>query len=363
MILMAIDHASYFIAHQHPAEFWGLPLPQYQETLAFLTRLVTHICAPGFFFLMGIGMMLFAHSRRRSGSTENAIRKHFITRALLLIVIQLFIENPAWLLGPVNEMGLKPPGGGSSVFLHFGVLYCLGAVMIVCALLLRVNAVILASISILAVLITQVMIPAPDKVGELYSPLIRLLLIPGHTNIVQVFYPLIPWLGLSVFGLVFAKWILNNPTSTSRAATIIGASFLALFLLVRFNEGFGNIHPVDDSDWIGFLNVTKYPPSLAFILLTSGVNLLLLALFSRIGTIIKRWAKPLLVFGQTAFFFYIVHLYLYGVIGLAIAPSRGTTIAWMYLYWAGGLLLLYLLCVRYGDFKRRQAPDSVWRFF
>lgn len=363
MILMAVDHASFFIGHKHPAEFWGQPLPEYASALPFLTRFVTHFCAPGFFFLMGIGMMLFAASRRQLGWTDSAIRKHFLTRGALLIVLQLFIENPAWVLGPAAELGTKSPGGGSEVLLHFGVLYGLGASMIACAFLLRLNAIFLTVISLLAILLTQALIPGPDKVAELYSPLSRLLLIPGHTNIVQVFYPLLPWLGLAVFGLIFARWILANPAAIPRKAALIGAGFLLLFLLVRLTAGFGNIHPVNNATWIAFLNVTKYPPSLAYILLTLGVDLLLLALFARIVTILQRWAKPLLVFGQTALFFYLVHLYLYAVMGLTITPSGGTSLGWMYAYWSGGLVLLYLLCVRYRNFKQSTAPNSVWRFF
>ncbi len=363
MILMAVDHASFFIAHKHPAEFWGQPLPEYAGALPFLTRFVTHFCAPGFFFLMGIGMMLFAASRRQLGWTDSAIRKHFLTRGALLVVLQLFIENPAWVLGPAAELGSQPPGGGSSVMLHFGVLYGLGASMIVCAFLLRLNAIVLDCISLLAVLLTQVLIPGPENVAQLYSPLARLLLIPGHTNIVQVFYPLLPWLGLAVFGLIFARWILANPAAIPRKAALIGAGFLLLFLLVRLAGGFGNIHPVNNATWITFLNVTKYPPSLAYVLLTLGVDLLLLALFARVVTTLRRWVKPLFVFGQTALFFYLAHLYLYAVMGLTITPSGGTSLGWMYAYWAGGLGLLYLLCVRYRTFKQSTAPNSVWRFF
>lgn len=363
MILMALDHASFFIAHKHPAEFWGQPLPEYAGALPFLTRFVTHFCAPGFFFLMGIGMMLFAQSRRQLGWTDSAIRKHFLTRGGLLIVLQLFIENPAWVLGPAAELGTQPPGGGSSVMLHFGVLYGLGASMIVCAFLLRLNAIVLACISLLAMLVTQALIPGADKVAELYSPLARLLLIPGHTNIVQVFYPLLPWIGLAVFGLIFARWILANPDSIPRKAALIGVGFLLLFLLVRLTAGFGNIHPVNNSTWITFLNVTKYPPSLAYILLTLGADLLLLALFAGVVTTLRSWAKPLFVFGQTALFFYLAHLYLYAVMGLTIAPAGGTSLGWMYAYWAGGLVMLYWFCVRYRKFKQSTAPNSVWRFF
>ncbi len=63
MVLMTVDHANYFVVRMHPTgEFWGIPLPQYESAWAFLTRFITQPCAPGFFFLMGVGMVLFAES-------------------------------------------------------------------------------------------------------------------------------------------------------------------------------------------------------------------------------------------------------------------------------------------------------------
>jgi hypothetical protein len=94
--------------------------------------------------------------------------------------------------------------------------------------------------------------------------------------------------------------------------------------------------------------------------LTLGVDLLLLALLAR-GRL-ARWGQPLLVFGRSPLFFYIAHLYLYGLIGLALGP-RGTGVAPMYLYWLLGLAILYPLCWLYGRFKQRQPPDSPWRLF
>jgi uncharacterized membrane protein len=362
MILMALDHASYFIAHKHVSEFWGIPLPEYQSPLAFLTRFVTHFSAPGFFFLMGVGMTLFASSRRQMGWTENAIRKHFILRGLLLIVLQILVEAPVWLLGPVSEAGTQQ-GGGSSALLYFGVLYGLGAAMIVSALLLQFNSKILIGIGAAAVLATQILTPGADQAHTLLSPAILLLLTPGHTNIVEVLYPLIPWLGLTLFGAVFARWTIANPTSTPRRAMLVGAGFVLLFLLVRIGNGFGNIHPVEGSSWMDFLNVTKYPPSLAFILLTLGMDLLFLYLFSRVGAGIKQWGKPLLVFGQAPLFFYLMHLYLFGIASHILAPANGTSLPIMYLYWAGGLVVLYPLCVWYGKFKSSKPAESIWRFF
>ena len=74
MVLMAIDHASYFIARVHSAEFWGMALPIYSSVFWFWTRWVTHLCAPGFFFLMGVGMIFFADARRKAGCQGEALR-------------------------------------------------------------------------------------------------------------------------------------------------------------------------------------------------------------------------------------------------------------------------------------------------
>jgi hypothetical protein len=112
---------------------------------------------------------------------------------------------------------------------------------------------------------------------------------------------------------------------------------------------------------ISFLNVTKYPPSLAFVLLTLGLNGLILFSFMKYETGLKKCVKPLVIFGQTALFFYVVHLFLYAFMGFAF--PMGTDYGWLYLTWLAGLLILYPLCVSYKRFKEKKPPDSVWRFF
>jgi hypothetical protein len=106
--------------------------------------------------------------------------------------------------------------------------------------------------------------------------------------------------------------------------------------------------------------VTKYPPSLVFLLLTLGIDLLLLALLSRSDSLLGQ-RSPLLIFGQVALFFYIVHLYLYALSGFAFPDGAGLGIT--YIAWLLGLMLLYPLCRWYGRFKAQAAPGSIWRFF
>jgi uncharacterized membrane protein len=363
MVLMALDHASFFIARVHPGEFWGVPLPMYPDGLHFLTRLVTHFCAPGFFFLMGISMVLFTDARRQIGWTDSRITRFFALRGFILIILQLLLENAAWGIGLLSGTShtTTPPGGGEEMaFLHFGVLYALGATMIFWSFFLRFSSALFASVSIIAVLATTALIPAPENAGVLYSPWLRLLMIPGKTGIWQIFYPFIPWLGLAGLGLVFGRLLRQDHRRAYLTALVCGTVFLLLFGLFRAFGSFSDFHSAGDG-WIGFFNLTKYPPSLAFILLTLGLDLVLLFLLSKVESQLRKWGQFLLVFGSTALFFYLAHLYLYALMGLAF--PNGTSFWLMYLFWILGLGILYPMCRWYKRFKERKPPESVWRFF
>ena len=364
MILMALDHAVFFVAKRHPLEYWGNPLPQHQDAIWFLTRLLSHICAPGFFFLMGVSMALFAASRRKRGWSEGNITRHFVTRGLLLLLIQQFVVNPAWFLGTLGSTEILgsagPPGGGGTVIFNLDVLYGLGACMILMSLFLRANALIVLLTSVFAIGVTQVLTPLPDQVNTLYSPLLRLLLIPGQTGMLLVSYPLIPWLGMTGFGLVFGRQLLHDRDRAFRSLWVVGAVSLVLFVVVRGMGGFGNLHPPSGADWVAFMNLTKYPPSPAFVLFFWGLVLLLLRLLSKLGSSLEQH-HPFLIFGATALFFYTVHLYVYALSGLAFSSGAGLIAT--YLVWLMGLVLLYPLCTWYGSFKRGTAPDSIWRLF
>jgi uncharacterized membrane protein len=361
IVLMAVDHANYFVARMHPnGEFWGIPLPQYDSVLAFLTRFVTQPCAPGFFFLMGIGMVLFARSRRKQGWSEARISRHFIIRGAILVLLQFFAENSAWLVGPSTDF--HPPGGGGQVWFHFGVLFALGVTMILGALLIRLKPPLIFGTSAATILLTQWLIPGADQAERLFSPFIRMVLIPGQTGPVQVFYSFLPWLGCVGFGLIFGGWLVQDERRAYRKALIWGIVSLVLFVVVRIVGGFGNIHPPESLGWMDFIHVTKYPPSLAFLLLTLGIVLVCLFLLARVETGLPKWGKPLLVYGRSALLFYILHLYLFGIIGLFFAP-QGTGIPLMYIFWLIGLVLLYPVCLWYGKFKSQKPQESLWRFF
>jgi len=213
-----------------------------------------------------------------------------------------------------------------------------------------------------AVLLTQFLTPGSEDVSRLYHPFLRVILIPGQTGVGIVKYPIIPWLGVALLGMALGRKMVRDPKGAFRLAFLFGAGALVLFPVVRIiGTPVGDFHPPADSGWIAFLNLTKYPPSLPFLLLTLGIDLLILGLLSRSEETLKRFGKPLLAFGRAALFFYIVHLYVFALTGLAL--SKAVPLGWMVLFWASGLVLLYFLCSWYARFKAQKAPDSLWRMF
>lgn len=360
MVVMAIDHASYFIARLHRGEFWGLPMPQYESALAFLTRFVTHLCAPGFFFFMGMSMLFFEDSRSQKGWTRSQIARHFALRGGLLIVLQIFVENAAWLLGEAfGKVKIPaPPGGGTEVFIHLGVLYALGLSMLLWGLLPKYNLAFILTLSILAMLVPVLVIPSA-QVDALYNPLLRALVIPGHTNVMQSYYPLLPWFGVAGLGIAFARYWQQTPQKATRLLLPAGIGALVAFVVLRtFN--LADFHAFTGGNWIEFLNVTKYPASPLYLLFTLGVDVLLLYAFmqwdgKRFGAVFET----LLVFGREPLFFYIAHLYLYALMGIPF--PTGTNFAVMYALWLVGLVVLYFATRWYGGFKAAKVPDSLWR--
>jgi len=353
IVFMALDHANQFIAQQHsPGEYWGGKFPVYYDALTFLTRLVTHPVAPGFSFLMGVGMALFANSRRKRGWSEWAIIWHFLIRGGLLIALQLLVVNHAWELSP----------GGWKLETYIGVLFALGGTMILGSLLLRLKPQALLALTVVLVLGAELLTPNPKQWNQMFSLPIRLLLVPGGDLALWVNYSVLPWLELVTFGMLFGHWLLNDSRKAFSRALQLGGAFLLAFLVIRYLDGFGNIRSRMGNTWIDFLNVVKYPPSITFNLLTMGINLIIMGLFARAGEKLRRFFQALVVFGRVPLLFYVTHLFLYAGLALLLTPN-GTSIPVMYPFWLLGLLILFPLCLLYGRLKHHQPANSILRFF
>jgi uncharacterized membrane protein len=367
MIVMALDHASLFVAGQHWSEWWGVPLPDYGDAFSLVTRVATHLCAPGFFLLMGVSMQLFAVSRRARGWSESRIAMHFVGRGAVLVLVEAFIVTPAWVLGDLEAIlsGNVPlgdmPGGGEMGLLVVGVLAALGMAMMLAAAVLRLGAWSSATLGVVTIVACQALLPDAADVQDLAPPLARLLLVAGQTDRLVVLYPVLPWFGVCALGVAFGRLVAADPVRAFHLAAPAGVVALVAFVAVRAVGGFGNHHAAPGDDWMAFLSLTKYPPSVVFLLLSLGGNALVLAALATGLPASTGPRNPLLVFGRTPLFFYVVHLYLYAVIGLLLPGDA--TVAGMYPLWGIGLVLLYPLCRRYDAWKREKSEDSIWRLF
>jgi len=358
---MALDHASYFIARVHPLEIWSTPPPYYADTVAFLTRWLTHLCAPGFFMLMGIGIVYFAESRVAAGWTAGRLTRFLATRGAVLLVVQHLFENPAWLMGivsadPAVEATMPSvPGPGGEVMLAFAVLSALGVAMMAGSVLWRAPQWVLVAVGVVTLMASRSMTPMPSAALDPQSAWMHLLFVPGHTGVLQNLYPWVPWLFPMMVGLLVARTIRIDANWMRRAIPSLGAWLLVVFVVSRW-VGW-DPHPPQDGV-IGWLTVTKYPPSLAFFTLMLGINLLLLSALARWPA---RWLAPLEVFGRTPFFFYLAHLWLFSALSWFF--PMGTSFAVMYVVWAAVVAALYPMCVRYAQFKFAKPAPSLWRLF
>lgn len=351
IVLMALDHASYFVAQVHHGEIWSRPLPVYSDALPFLTRLVTHLCAPGFFLLMGVGTVFFADSRRKSGWPALRTSGTLALRGGMLIGLQFLVENPAWSLSD----------NGALRFIHYyGVLYGLGATLLFWSPLVRLPGSTVLALSVAAIAATQFLVPWLGGAGGIAPYWLGVLLVPGKAGQAFVLYPPIPWFGVVGLGILLGR--LARQESARLRPLLLGSGLVALtaFLVAR-SAGVGDFHPPAALDWMSFLSVTKYPPSCDFLLLTLGAAALLLYGFLFIKSKPLAWGAPLVVFGRAPLVFYLTHLYVYALIGLAL--PRKASLLGMYPLWLAGLVLLFPLCRAYGRFKSNRAPASLWRLF
>lgn len=361
MILMALDHCSAMVGRVHFSELWGVEFAGYPSMGWWLTRFLSHLCAPGFFFLMGMSILLFAQKRQQSNWSNRQIQGYFVKRGGIILLLMLFLEFPAWALSlffkTASESPTKMlmPGAETNFLIPTTVLYGLALCMIIGGFLWRLRAWQLCSISLGSFALSWWYITDLNP-SQVFSPLEHFLVVPGRSFGAFVIYPIIPWLGVTTFGMFWAQLLLKKPTKINFISLATGLLFISIFVGLRFMD-WGNFTIADNTDWISFFTLVKYPPSLAFILITIGINLVLFFVFSKLSA--YNWLYPVKVFGQTAMFYYIVHLYLYAFIGAAF-PS-GCSIELMYLIWLIGLVVLYFICQQFLLFKQKKAADSLWR--
>jgi hypothetical protein len=136
---------------------------------------------------------------------------------------------------------------------------------------------------------------------------------------------------------------------------LVRSCYLSSFVCSAASE----ISTAQSRDGSVFFNLTKYPPDLSFLLMTTGIDLLLLQSWMWFENRNPSGGQTMAVFGWSSLFFYITHLYLYALMGWSFPLGMG--LVQMILVWIAGLLILYPLCLRYGRFKQSRPTDSLWR--
>jgi len=349
VMVMALDHANGFISHRKgDPELWAGPFPDYEgDWAAFLTRAVTHLSAPGFFFLLGTGAVLFAHARSTAGWSQARISAHLALRGAMLMALQFIWENGAWTFG-------RDPAQRT----YIGVLFGLGGCMIAAAALHRIPARWLTGLGAALLITIEVTLPAsgwtPRPTWEL------MVLFPGFSDNWFSLYPVVPWIGVSMLGMAFGHWVHRDQAAALSNTLKIGLISLGAFAVIRALDGFGNIRSRQSDTVLEFFNVVKYPPAISFLLLTLGIGFVATWWLSKAtNPVTATAAKVIGVFGRAPLFFYLLHLYLYAQLGAWLGTR---SLPEMYLWWLAGLAVLYPACFRFGRFKRGRPPASPWRF-
>jgi uncharacterized membrane protein len=315
--LMALDHVRVFFSE---AIFDPVDLTQTTPGY-FATRWITHLCAPGFFFIAGLSSSLL---EARVG--KRALSVFLLQRGLWLMALEILLFGLAWSFNPG--------------WWWFGVIWGLGLAMFTMAGLIHAPRAVLFTAALLFTLLHNTFWSTWTNL----SPSVDALLYSGGTISAPVIgarlvlYPLLPWLCLMALGYSGGRWLVNEKSLQPRRTLIAGSLAVIGFVITR-TLGYGQPSlsadgvPPGASQALTFFNVEKYPPSLQFSLVTVGVLLLLLWAAQRWQLGQGRWLSPLVVFGRVPFFFYLLHLYLIHAAAWAVA----TLLQWptAYLFWQG----------------------------
>ena len=308
MIIMALDHVRDFV---HRAAMSSSPTDlRVASAVLFLTRWITHLCAPVFMLTAGVGAYMYA---RRGGRTTGQLSWFLVTRGLWLIALELTVMQLAYNF----DVSASYP-----VFLL--VLWVLGACMIILA------ALVWLPIPVLIVGCAAVVVLHHLLDGTPWPLLYQVGAVPFAGRVFIAPYTLIPWFAVMAFGYCMGPLFEAPAAARRRWLFRIGLGLTVAFIVIRGLNVYGDPVP-----WSGprvllsFLNTTKYPPSLSFLLMTLGPALVLLAWFERVS--FSR-TNPLIVFGRVPLFYFVLHFFAAHAIAVLLAIATYGSSAWSFMF-------------------------------
>ena len=364
MVIMALDHVRDFF-HHDALLFQPTDLSK-TNTALFLTRWVTHFCAPVFVFLAGTGAFL---STRR-GKTKAELSRFLLTRGLWLVLLELTVVRVGWTFD-FNYM------------YSFGqVIWAIGWSMVALSVLIYLPLWAITTFGLLMIAVHNAFDPfkaasagtlsgvwATMHTGEPTKTYGGLNFFPA--------YPLIPWIGVMAVGYSFGQIFTLERERRKKILLYLGLGLTLLFIILRATNLYGDPRPwtvQGNALWtlFSFINCEKYPPSLLYLLMTLGPAITALSFFERVNERQSPLAQPFVIFGRVPLFYYILHLYLIHALALVFAlfkygsmiqdafssgrPPKdyGYNLPVVYMVWAGVILALYPVCRWFAGVKRRR---------
>jgi len=364
LVIMALDHTRDFFTN---LSFDPEDLASTGYAL-FFTRWITHFCAPLFFFVAGTGS--FCYAKRWS---REQLTRFLWTRGLWLILLEFTIVGTAW--------SFKFPWG------FFGVIWCLGASMIILSLIVKLPMRWIVWLSLAFIVCHDLFDRIRPVSSPAWAPLWCVLHIKGAIGFFGtskfVLFPIIPWFAVMSAGYAFGALLQRSDRKIWMRR--IGLVSIGAFIVLRITNLYGNppalpggVTPGDfhwqpsfEKTAILFFDVEKYPPSLQFLLMTLAPSLLLLGFLD--GRRFVGFWRSILTFGRVPMFFYVVHLYLIHTLAILVAIVKHQPYRWLlhggfwffdlpegygynlpvvYLLWLAVITLLYLPCAWFAELKR-----------
>jgi len=351
MVLMAIDHVRVYAGV--PA---GGPMPG-----VFFTRWVTHFVAPAFLFLAGTSAFFY-------GRKHSDLSRFLLVRGIWLVLLELTVLRVCWTF--------------NFDFRHYmlaGVIWVIGWCMILMAALVRLRPKTVGIIGAAIIALHNAVMPWVVNHAPL-GPLANIVygIGPVGSSPLLVLYSIIPWIGVMAAGYWFGTVLVMEPARRNRICLRLGLGATALFLLLRATNIYGDPRPWTSMQMprlLAFLNTTKYPASLSFLLMTLGPTIALIPLLDRARGPVVQW---LTVFGRVPFFYYMLHIPLIHALALVVSLIRtGSVNPWLftnhpmapgnvpdgymwslgllYLVWAIAVVLLYIPSRWYAELKARRT--------
>ncbi|MES2253979.1 MAG: heparan-alpha-glucosaminide N-acetyltransferase domain-containing protein [Pseudomonadota bacterium] len=368
IVLMALDHTRDFFG-----DLAADPTAMATTTpTLFFTRWITHFCAPAFFLLTGTGAYLALGKM-----SKMELARYLVSRGVWLIFLELVVMRFALQFNIDYQVTIVT------------VLWALGWAMIALAGLIWLPVWAIATLGIAMVAGHNLLDGISPSAFGVWAPLWTILHAPGILlntghSVVVISYVLIPWIGVTALGFCLGRLFQGDAARRKALLSWLGIGLCTAFLILRLANIYG-----DPLAWSGqrsplwtlisFLNLTKYPPSLLFLLMTLGPALLLLRAFE---DRVPRIFQPALVIGKVPLFFFLAHFFLihllavfaswlrYGEIGemfrspdlahfpFSQPPAWGESLPVIYAIWIGVVLIMYPLCRWYARVK--QNSKSRW---